>query len=362
MKKAVGAGVATFLGVLILPMLFLVVVLTPSTSKADECDDSKDQDGTPPAVEGSADNGTYKPSEHSSDPLAEATASFMEKIAIDDSHGYSQPRRGGNPDYDCSSAVFFAVKAAGAPVKGGPFTTYTMGPALTAAGFRHMTWSGDWRNSRTELRRGDIVVNPVAHTEVYVGGGLFAAARHAYPSGIDDGHPGDQGRGSSQEIIISPYLDAGLTQLYRHDPNAKANAPLDPQMPGAPIPVSCESDADGAPSPPAGSGSVEQARKMAKTMIPNYFPGTDTEAEYKCLVDLWQGESGWRVDATNPSSGAYGIPQALPGSKMASAGRDWRTNAATQIKWGLGYIKGRSEYGTPCKAWHKWQSRSPHWY
>jgi len=72
------------------------------------------------------------------------------------------------------------------------------------------------------------------------------------------------------------------------------------------------------------------------------------EDQYSCLVSLWNKESGWRVNAANPS-GAYGIPQALPGSKMASAGADWETSAATQIEWGLGYISGR--YGTPCGAW-----------
>jgi hypothetical protein len=71
--------------------------------------------------------------------------------------------------------------------------------------------------------------------------------------------------------------------------------------------------------------------------------------QYTCLVSLWQKESNWRVNAANSSSGAYGIPQSLPGSKMASAGADWQTNPATQIEWGLGYISGR--YGTPCGAW-----------
>lgn len=71
--------------------------------------------------------------------------------------------------------------------------------------------------------------------------------------------------------------------------------------------------------------------------------------QYDCLVSLWNRESGWRVNAMNSSSGAYGIPQSLPGSKMASAGSDWETNAGTQIEWGLGYISGR--YGTPCGAW-----------
>jgi hypothetical protein len=74
-----------------------------------------------------------------------------------------------------------------------------------------------------------------------------------------------------------------------------------------------------------------------------------SQSQMSCLVPLWAGESGWRWNAANPSSGAYGIPQALPGSKMATAGADWRTNPATQIEWGLGYIRDR--YGSPCGAW-----------
>jgi resuscitation-promoting factor RpfB len=71
-------------------------------------------------------------------------------------------------------------------------------------------------------------------------------------------------------------------------------------------------------------------------------------SQWGCLDDLWERESGWVYNAEN-ASGAYGIPQALPGSKMASAGPDWQTDPTTQIKWGLGYIK--SVYGTPCGAW-----------
>jgi hypothetical protein len=79
--------------------------------------------------------------------------------------------------------------------------------------------------------------------------------------------------------------------------------------------------------------------------------------QFGCLDSLWSKESGWRVYAAN-SSGAYGIPQALPGSKMASAGSDWRTNPATQIRWGLGYIA--ASYGSPCAAWS--HSQSHNWY
>jgi hypothetical protein len=74
-----------------------------------------------------------------------------------------------------------------------------------------------------------------------------------------------------------------------------------------------------------------------------------SSSQWPCLYDLWERESSWNVYAENAESGAYGIPQSLPGDKMASAGADWETDAATQIDWGLGYIK--SVYGTPCSAW-----------
>ncbi|WP_433828945.1 lytic transglycosylase domain-containing protein [Actinoplanes sp. CA-015351] len=77
-------------------------------------------------------------------------------------------------------------------------------------------------------------------------------------------------------------------------------------------------------------------------------------AEFPCLNQLWNKESGWNYKAENRSSGAYGIPQALPGSKMSSVAADWKNNPATQIKWGLGYIKGR--YQSPCGAWTYFQN------
>ena len=76
--------------------------------------------------------------------------------------------------------------------------------------------------------------------------------------------------------------------------------------------------------------------------------GFSPQTYFGCLQDIWNRESGWRYDAEN-ASGAYGIPQALPGSKMDSAGADWQTDPATQIRWGLGYIK--NVYGNPCSAW-----------
>jgi hypothetical protein len=92
--------------------------------------------------------------------------------------------------------------------------------------------------------------------------------------------------------------------------------------------------------------SAEDPQNIAEALLPSYGWSS---SEMSCLIPLWEGESGWRVNAENTSSGAYGIPQSLPGSKMATAGADWRTNAVTQIQWGLGYIQER--YGSPCGAW-----------
>jgi len=89
------------------------------------------------------------------------------------------------------------------------------------------------------------------------------------------------------------------------------------------------------------------ARDIAsQMMLSMYGWGSD---QFACFDKIITQESGWNVSATNRSSGAYGIPQALPGSKMATAGADWQTNPATQIKWALGYVQGR--YSTPCSAW-----------
>jgi len=83
-----------------------------------------------------------------------------------------------------------------------------------------------------------------------------------------------------------------------------------------------------------------------------------TGVQFSCLDDIWTRESNWRVNAYNLGSGAYGIPQAQPGSKMLTAGPGWQTNAATQIAWGLDYIA--RAYGNPCGAWLFWQSH--YWY
>jgi resuscitation-promoting factor RpfB len=100
---------------------------------------------------------------------------------------------------------------------------------------------------------------------------------------------------------------------------------------------------------------VGEAQQIAKQLVTaRGWDGT----QFGCLVKLWDRESHWNVHAGNPVTGAYGIPQALPGSKMATAGPDWENNATTQIKWGLSYIASR--YGTPCGAWA--HSEATGWY
>lgn len=103
-----------------------------------------------------------------------------------------------------------------------------------------------------------------------------------------------------------------------------------------------------AAAPPPDPGT---AQSIAYNMLSSFgwSPGT----YFSCLNNIYTRESGWRYNAEN-ASGAYGIPQALPGDKMASAGSDWMTNPATQIKWGLGYIQER--YGDPCSAWSFWEA------
>ncbi|WP_184559819.1 transglycosylase SLT domain-containing protein [Streptomyces paradoxus] len=102
--------------------------------------------------------------------------------------------------------------------------------------------------------------------------------------------------------------------------------------------------------PVATSYSIAQLQAMARQIVP--------AGQFQCFSNIVDHESDWNYKAVNPSSGAYGMFQALPGSKMSSVGADWRTNPATQIKWGLNYMNDR--YGSPCEAWSFWQANN--WY
>ncbi|MEL4319578.1 hypothetical protein WJX64_11230 [Leifsonia sp. YIM 134122] len=104
------------------------------------------------------------------------------------------------------------------------------------------------------------------------------------------------------------------------------------------------------------ANTPDGARATARQLAASQYGWGDDQ--FQCLDSLWTKESGWDVNASNSSSGATGIPQSLPGSKMATAGADWATSAATQITWGLGYIA--AGYGSPCSAWS--HSQSVNWY
>ena len=104
------------------------------------------------------------------------------------------------------------------------------------------------------------------------------------------------------------------------------------------------------------TGTKEDYKSYAYDLVLNKYLWS--ESDYQALVNLWERESNWNANAHNKSSGAHGIPQSLPASKMSSEGSDYYTNGYTQIRWGLKYIKER--YGSPSKAWKHFQNKN--WY
>jgi hypothetical protein len=145
--------------------------------------------------------------------------------------------------------------------------------------------------------------------------------------------------GSSPALAVVAPTQTGEAQSVTVAGEYSNGATRDAFSVSEPVKVTTSAPAVGVPDPGT-------AQAIAYAMLQSMGLGDD---QYSCLVALWNRESHWNVYASNSSSGAYGIPQALPGSKMASAGDDWATNPATQIAWGLGYIADR--YGNPCGAW-----------
>jgi hypothetical protein len=161
---------------------------------------------------------------------------------------------------------------------------------------------------------------------------------------------------------VNQRISRDLERSLPPSPSLSASDSAPPSPSPSPVPTT-PSPSPPRPSPkpttkaavPAGCGQYTGNQLIACQLLPSFGFAT---GEMSALVPMWNKESGWRVSAQNPSSGAYGIPQALPGDKMASVAADWRTNPATQIKWGLGYVKDR--YGTPSAAWAFWQAHG--WY
>jgi hypothetical protein len=170
--------------------------------------------------------------------------------------------------------------------------------------------------------------------------------------------PGPSGptAGSAHEAATGPLLTVTgqLVQMQAFEQSTASQAVQAYQIRDAAAELSAAAAAR-----PAQTAQTAQTATVTVTAAVSRSPQRIAEAmlgsfrwsgrQFSCLDPLWAHESGWNVTAYNAGSGAYGIPQALPGSRMASAGPDWQTNAATQIRWGLDYIK--DTYGSPCGAW-----------
>lgn len=159
--------------------------------------------------------------------------------------------------------------------------------------------------------------------------------------------------GSSTELLFPVLLVTVATQT---ESVAAETATLRGRLDAAAAEKAAAEKAAADAAALAAANTPDGAKRVAQQIAADEFGwGGD---QFSCLSSLWQKESGWNHQAYNDSSGATGIPQALPGSKMATAGADWQTNAATQIRWGLGYIE--RTYGSPCAAWG--HSQAVNWY
>ncbi len=196
----------------------------------------------------------------------------------------------------------------------------------------------------------------VAATGATISGGLIAG-QPALTSAS-----GDQPRDSGLDAAAAD-LDLGLTEGLAAEPSAAALGDREPVLSRSsdrretadPLKEAALS-VDGVRAV-TGEENLSDAdpREIARALLAEFGYSAD---QFSCLDSLYTRESNWNVYADNPTSSAYGIPQALPGSKMASAGSDWATNPVTQIRGGLGYIEDR--YGSPCGAWSHSQSNG--WY
>jgi Transglycosylase SLT domain len=183
----------------------------------------------------------------------------------------------------------------------------------------------------------------------------------AYLAGIRPGS-GDNAGGAVAAVMAVPTSHAmGVLEKQRQQLIAMSAAAHTLSLVGKPSLASRQSSSlpggsggggggpsTGPSSPPPDPGT---AQSIAYNMMSQF--GWNPGTYFSCLNNIWTRESGWLYNAENPS-GAYGIPQALPADKMASAGPNWMTDPATQIRWGLGYIQ--SVYGNPCSAWAFWQA------
>lgn len=155
-------------------------------------------------------------------------------------------------------------------------------------------------------------------------------------------------------VCASAAVYQTATADHAHAPTVQAVVQVTPQRAVTPQAAPSRSVEQLSRSQARPSASPAQAQQMARSMLAAYGW---SQTQWPCLNKLWTQESSWMTTAKNPSSGAYGIPQSLPASKMATVGADYRTNTRTQLTWGLQYVK--DAYGSPCQAWdfhlaHNW--------
>ena len=208
-----------------------------------------------------------------------------------------------------------------------------------------------------------------------VAGGTFAVAAFAGESAIDpeqltaaavvpDGPASTSGGGVSDDFFAAADQDDQEREIQRDDSRERFQAEVDEAVrtasttgggipePEPEVEPALDTSSGGSPSSVSSGSPKDIALRMVQDQ------GWSADQFHDCLEPLWERESNWNHTAQNPSSGAYGIPQSLPGDKMATHGDDWQTNPATQIAWGIDYIKGR--YGDPCGAWA--HSEANNWY
>jgi hypothetical protein len=213
-------------------------------------------------------------------------------------------------------------------------------PRRTTGGSRRATHVAPRARTGRKVVRSATVASALASvaTAAAVGGGMLSA-----------GTPMMDAAGDLAAAAAGPSIATSATRLGADDLAARARVPVSRSDRRDPV----DADKARALAQPGGQAvtgteslSDDDPRTIARALLAEFGFSAD---QFSCLDALWSSESGWRVTADNPNSSAYGIPQALPGSKMSSEGADWATNPVTQIRWGLGYIRDR--YGSPCSAW-----------
>ena len=216
-------------------------------------------------------------------------------------------------------------------------------PKHRAAPARHTLAQAPRKAVRTTVLLSSVAV---AATGATIAGGLLNS-----PASVTNA-AADADLGATDTDAGSPTRDVTAAEIGGREPTVSRSDTRDRPDPAKAAALAADA---GEAMTRTESLSDSDPRDIARALLGEFGFGQD---QFGCLDSLYTRESGWRWNADNPTSSAYGIPQALPGSKMASAGSDWATNPVTQIRWGLGYIQDR--YGSPCGAWAHSQSNG--WY